>query len=513
MKLIRSILTVGGFTVGSRLAGFVREVLTASLLGAGAASDALVVAIKLPSFFRRLFAEGAFNASFVPLFAGLLATEGKDAARTFAEQIFTLLITILLVLVLIVELFMPYLLPALVPGFEKTPERLYYAIEFSRVTFPFIFFISLTALYSGILNSFDRFAAVASSPMVGNLAIIAIVFGLHAQFSSAGYAFAIGVTACGVIQWLWVLYPAIKKGMYLRLHRPQMTPQVRKFFVVLGPAAFGSGIVQINLFIGSWIASWLPTGAISYLNFADRLNQLPLSVIGVAVSTALLPLLSKQIRAGSLDEASASQNLALEFSMFLTLPATLALTLIAHPLVSAVFERGAFGSEDSLSTAYTLMALALGLPAYVLIKVFTTGFFARQDTKTPIYTALAGIVVDIVLSLLLMGSLKQIGIALATAAAAWVNALLLGYLLWRKGHLVIENRLLMFFPRLLLACLGTGLILEGLNDILAPFYEGGELMRASAVMGLVITGLAAFFIQAYLLKIARFHDYKGRFAS
>ena len=510
MKLIRSILTVGGFTVGSRLAGFVREVLTASLLGAGAASDALVVAIKLPSFFRRLFAEGAFNASFVPLFAGLLATEGKDSARTFAEQIFTLLLTSLLLLVVIVELFLPTILPALVPGFEKTPERLYYAIEFSRITFPFIFFISLTALYSGILNSFDRFAAVASSPMVGNFGILAVVFALHTQFSSAGYAFAIGITVCGVIQWLWVLLPAIQKGMYLRLRKPELSPNVKRFFVILGPAAFGSGIVQINLFVGSWIASWLPTGAISYLNFADRLNQLPLSVIGVAVSTALLPLLSKQIRSGAHREASASQNLALEFSMFLTLPATLALTLIAHPLVAAVFERGAFSSEDTLATAYTLMALALGLPAYVMIKVFTTGFFARQDTKTPIYTALAGIAVDIILSLILMGSLKQIGIALATAAAAWVNALLLGYLLWRKGHLVIEKRLLMFFPRLLLVCFGTGVVLKGVNQVLTPFYSGGELARWGAVTALIIIGLVAFFLQAYLLKIARFDEYKGR---
>lgn len=510
MKLIRSILTVGGFTVGSRMVGFVREMLTASFLGAGAASDALVVAIKLPSFFRRLFAEGAFNASFVPLFAGLLATEGKESARTFAEQIFTLLLRVLLLLVLIVELFLPTILPALVPGFEKTPERLYYAIEFSRITFPFIFFISLTALYSGILNSLDRFAAVASSPMAGNLAIIAVVFALHTRFSSAGYSFAIGITVCGVIQWLWVLYPSIKKRMYLRLRPPQMSPNVKKFFVILGPAAFGSGVVQINLFVGSWIASWLPTGAISYLNFADRLNQLPLSVIGVAVSTALLPLLSKQIRAGSLAEASVSQNLALEFSMFLTLPATLALTLIAHPLVGAVFERGAFSAEDTLATGYTLMALALGLPAYVMIKVFTTGFFARQDTRTPIYTALAGIAVDIILSLILMGSLKQIGIALATAAAAWVNAILLGYLLWRKGHLVIEKRILMFFPRLLLVCCGTGAVLEGVNQLLSPFYSGGELARALAVVALIIIGLAAFFLQAYLLKIARFEEYRRR---
>ena len=460
MSLIRSITTVGSYTIGSRIVGFVREVLTASFLGAGPAADALIIAIKVPSFFRRLFAEGAFNASFVPLFAGLLASQGKDEARSFAEQILTIWVGVLFLLMLFVELFLPNLMVLLVPGFKETPDRLYYAIEFSRITFPFIFFISLTALYSGILNSMDKFAIVASSPMAGNIVIIAVVLGFYDKFLSPGYAFGWGVMACGIAQWLWVWIPSLRAGMGLRFVVPRLNENVRKFFKVLAPAAFGSGVVQINLFIGAYIASWLPVGAISYLNYADRLNQLPLSVIGVAVSTALLPILSRQIRAGSQVKAQQTQNDAIEFSMFLTLPAALALIVFAEPYVMIVFERGAFASQDTQATALTLQALAVGLPAYVLIKVFSSSFFARQDTKTPVYTACAGIVVDISLSLLLMGTFHQVGIAFATALAAWINALLLGYLLWRRGYFTLEASLKKFASRMLLTCVGTTVLLK-----------------------------------------------------
>ncbi|HUX79325.1 MAG TPA: murein biosynthesis integral membrane protein MurJ, partial [Alphaproteobacteria bacterium] len=393
MNLIRSITTVGGYTIGSRLFGFVREVLTASFLGAGATADALTIAIRVPSMFRRLFAEGAFNASFVPSFAGLLATKGREEARTFAEYILTIWVGVLFVLMLGIELFLPFLISLAVPGFQLTPGRLYYVIEFSRITFPFVFFISLTALYSGILNSMDKFAVVASSPMIGNMVIIAVVLSFYDRFSSPGYAFAWGIMACGISQWIWVWLPCMKEGMGLRFRWPRFDANVKNFFKILAPAAFGSGVVQINLLVGTFIASWLPTGAISYLNYADRLNQLPLSVIGVAVSTALLPILSRQIRTEAWDKARSTQVQAIEFSMFLTLPAALALIFLAEPFVMMVFERGAFTANDTAATALTLQAFAIGLPAYVLIKVFSSSFFARQDTLTPVYTACAGIVV------------------------------------------------------------------------------------------------------------------------
>lgn len=511
MNLIRSITTVGSYTIASRLFGFVREILTASFLGAGGAADALVVAIKLPSLFRRLFAEGAFNASFVPLFAGILATKGKEEARTFAEQVLTLWIGALFLLILGVELFLPTLMPLLVPGFKDTPERLYYAIEFSRITFPFIFFISLTVLYSGMLNSIDKFAIVASSPVVGNMAIIAIVMGFYNKFTSSGYAFAWGIMGCGILQWLWVWIPSLKEGIGLRFVWPRFDENVRRFFKILAPAAFGSGIVQINLFIGAFIASWLPTGAISYLNYADRLNQLPLSVIGVAVSTALLPILSRQIRAGAWDKAHQTQSQALEFSMFLTLPAALALIFLADPFVMMVFERGAFSVQDTAATALTLQALAVGLPGYVLIKVFSSSFFARQDTMTPVITACAGIVIDIGLSLALMDSYHQVGIGFATAAAGWVNALLLGFILWRQGHLKFEVRLKKFASRMVLTCGGTVVLLKSLQFLFQPLLLSGEFLRDLSITGLISLGLMGFLLLSHFMGAMKFNDLKHMF--
>ena len=512
MHLIRSITTVGSYTIGSRLFGFMREVLTASFLGAGAAADGLVFAIKFPTFFRRLFAEGAFNASFVPFFAGLLATKGPEEARSFAEQILTLWVGILFLLILLIELFLPRILPVLVPGFSATPERLFYAIEFSRVTFPFIFFISITALYSGILNSFDKFSAVASSPMIGNMVIIAVVLGFHSAFFSSGCAFAWGVMVSGIAQCLWVWIPAFRKGMGLRFVWPRFDGNVTAFFKVFAPAAFGSGVVQVNLFIGAFIASWLPTGAMSYLSYADRLNQLPLSVIGVAVSTVLLPILSRHIRAKSWEEARQVQNQAIEFSMFLTLPSTIALIFLADPLIMVVFERGAFTHADAQATSMTLQALAIGLPAYVLIKIFSSSFFARQDTRTPIYTACAAIGVDIILSVLLMGTYHQVGIAFAIAASAWMNALCLGYLLWRQGYFVFEKRLIHFGSRMLITCGSTAVLLKGMQLCVQPLFSSGELARGSVVIGLLSAGVCGFLIFSHYMGALRFGDLRLMFA-
>ncbi len=511
MNLVRSITTVGTYTIGSRLFGFVREILTASFLGAGIVSDALVVAIRVPSFFRRLFAEGAFNASFVPMFAGLYVDKGKEEAKHFAEQILSIWVIALLALVIIVELFLPELLTLVVPGLVEKSGRFYYVVEFSRITFPFIFFISLTALYSGILNSMERFASVASSPMIGNMAIIIVVSLLYNQFSSEGYAFSIGILVCGIAQWLWVWAPSSRQGMGLKLCWPKFDKNVRKFFKILSPAAFGSGVIQINLFIGTFIASWLPAGAISYLNYADRLNHLPVSVIGVAVSTALLPLLSRQLRSGDLTEAERTQGQALEFSMFLTLPAALALIFMAEPLIMLVFERGAFTHANTQATALTLQALAAGLPAYVLIKVFSSSFFARQDTLTPVYTACAGIVVDIGLSLALMGTLHQVGIAIATAVAAWVNAILLGYLLWQQGYFNFQARLKKFAFRMSLTCGATIVLFKVLLFFIHPLLGAGEFLRSLSVLGLVSFGMLGFLFLSHFIGALRFSDLKHMF--
>ncbi|MFN7709365.1 MAG: murein biosynthesis integral membrane protein MurJ [Holosporales bacterium] len=450
MKLLRSIATVGGFTIGSRVVGFVREMLMATYLGAGAMTDAMVFAMKLPSFLRRLFAEGAFNAAFVPLFAGALAKEGEQQARTLAEDILAWLTLSLTVLVIVVELFLPQIMSVIAPGFAKTPERLHLAIEYTRLTFPFILFISLTALYSGILNSLERFAAVASSPMVGNVAIIASVYLMTAAHGEPGEAFAIGVTACGIVQLLWVLIPAKRYGFGLRPRMPRLTPEMKRFLKLFAPAAAGSGVVQVNLLVDMLVASLLPAGGMSYLHYADRLNQLPLSVLGTAVGTALLPLLAKQLRMDQHEQAMESQNLALEYALLLTLPAMIGLIFLAQPLIQVLFQHGKFGPHETLETAKTLMALALGLPAYVMIKIFSSTFFARQDTFTPVAVGVGSMALNLALNLMLIDRFQHVGLGASTAIAAWANAGVLAWMLKKRNLLILSSRFLQFFPRLIM---------------------------------------------------------------
>lgn len=493
MKLFRSIATVGFYTMASRFFGFIRTILTASYLGAGAISDALEIAIKFPSFLRRLFAEGAFNAAFVPLFAGTLAEDGQEKAKSMAEEILAVFLLTLFILVLLVEIFMGDLIPLLLPGFKKTPERLCYAIAFTRITFPFIFFISLTALYSGILNSLDRFAAVAASPMAGNMAIIATIMAFSSQMQSPGHAFAVGVILCGVIQLLWVWVPALRLGYGLRIIWPRITPAVKGFLVKLGPAAASSGVVQLNILLGMAIASYLPEGGVSYLSYADRLNQLPLSVIGTAIGTAILPLLSRQIRSGRQDTAFTSQNDALEVALFLTLPATVGLMVLAHPLVVGLFQREAFNAHCSTETAHALMAFALGLPAYILSKIFSAFFFAHQNTRTPLKSAVISVGVDLILSILLIGPYGHIGIALATALSAWVNAIIMGFLLIKRGYFVMNPRLKYLLPRYGVVTLVTAFYLQWVKDLFESWLYQGLVMKVSALSFLVASGLLVFF--------------------
>jgi putative peptidoglycan lipid II flippase len=511
MKLFRSIATVGGFTMASRFFGFIRTILTASYLGAGLISDALEIAIKFPSFLRRLFAEGAFNAAFIPFFAGNLAEFGEASAKSLAEEILAFLIFFLLILVILVEIFMGDLMPIVVPGFIKTPERLHYAIEFTRITFPFIFFISLTALYSGILNSFDRFAAVASSPMAGNVAIIAIVLSQATSFPTPGHAFAVSILICGIVQCMWVWLPALKLNMALKIIYPRFTPQVKNFLIRFGPAAASSGVVQVNILIGMVIASYLPAGGVSYIAYADRLNQLPLSVIGTAIGTALLPLLSRQIRSGHHEKALHSQNEALEFAMILTLPATVGLIALAHPMVTVLFERNAFNALASLATSHALMAFAAGLPAYIMIKIFSACFFAHQNTHTPLKAAAIAVVVDIGLSILFIRPFQHVGIGLATAIAAWVNAILLGYLLWKKGYFIIDERLKKIIPKYILVTLFTFLYLK-FSVVIFKFWELETAFLKTAILCFIIlSGIAFFFLLAKLLGAINFKELKLKF--
>lgn len=495
MRLIRSIATIGIYTIGSRIVGFLRTMMMATFVGAGNMGDALVIAIKIPSVLRRLFAEGAFNASFVPIFAGLLAKEGSDKARSYAEEVFSILVLGLVFLVIVAEIFMPQIMPLLVSGFSKTPERMHYVIEFTRITFPFILFISVCALYSGILNSMEKFAAAAASPMFGNVAIIATAYILLPATSNPGVAFAWGITMCGVVQALVVLIPLWRAGMGLRLKVPSLTPETKKFFMLLGPAAAGSGVVQINIFLDMLIASFLPTGSVSFLEYADRLNQLPLSVIGVAMGTALLPMLSKQIRVHDYEKAQTTQSLALEYALVLAFPAAIGFFMLAMPMSQTVYQQGKLLPHDALEISKTLMAFSLGMPAYILIKIFVTIFFSREDTKTPVYVGVLAVVVNLALNLLLYRTFAHVGLALSTAISAWVNAGVLFYTLKHRGFLVLSDRFKVFMPRLFLCSAGTIGTVFALRyfywspTILSKFEQTYKLTGICVISLLVYLGL------------------------
>jgi putative peptidoglycan lipid II flippase len=490
--MLRSIATVGAWTMASRILGFARDVLIAARLGAGPVADAFFVALKLPNLFRRLFGEGAFNAAFVPAFAGSYAVEGAAQARALANSLAGLMTIWLSGLVILGIVFMPQVLFVLAPGFVGEPLRFPLAVELTRITFPYLLFICLAALVSGVLNGMDRFAAAAAAPVLFNLVVMAALLGLTPFVATPGHALAWGVVASGVAQLAMLLYAVRRAGLAINpLSRPRLAPDVRQVLRRMVPGVLGAGVTQLNLAIDIVIASLLPAGAVSYLYYADRIAQLPLGVIGAAVGTALLPLLSRQLRAGQPLSAHRSQNRAIEFSLAFALPAALAMAVAAGPIISALFERGAFGPDAARATAAALAAYAVGLPAFVLVKALTPGFFARGDTATPVKVGIFIVALNLALNLALTPFLGHVGIALATSLAAWVNVALLGWLLGRRRRLVLDRRLRRVVPRLLAAAVAMAAVLALLAAALFPL--AGGFARLGALTLLVGAGLITFF--------------------
>src|SRR6266853_2635215 len=506
MALLRSVATVGSYTLLSRVFGFIRDVLTAAILGAGPVADAFFVAQRLPNLFRSLFAEGAFSAAFVPLASGALAEGGKPAVRAFAEEAFAVLFAVLLGFVLVGEIFMPAVMAVIAPGFSAEPSKFDLVVTLTRITFPYLLFISLTALQGGLLNAVDRFAAPAATPILLNLFLIAGLL-LMAHFHwQDGEVLAWALSAAGLAQFLWLLASCARAGVGLRLRLPRLTPRVKQTLRVMGPGVLGAGVTQLNLVISTALASLLPGGSVSYLYYADRLNQLPLGVVGIAVGTAILPSLSRQIRLGQAADAVTTQNRGLELALLLTLPAAVALALLATPILAALFERGAFGAADTAATAAALSAYAAGLPAFVLVRVLAPAFFARHDTATPVKVAVAAMAVNLGLTLVLMQFLAHVGIALATTIAGWVNALTLLWLLVQRGHFRFDGRARRNLPRVGAAALGMGLVLALLRVVLVPALAGPVVLRVCTLVALVGAGLAAFSLLALALGIADWRD-------
>jgi putative peptidoglycan lipid II flippase len=495
MALVRSVATLGSYTMISRVLGFVREILTATFLGASGLSDTFFVALRLPNMFRSLFAEGAFSIAFVPIFAGKVATDGAVEAKRFAEDALAVLLAGLLIFLLLGEGCAPWILDAIAPGFRADPAKFALAVDLTRIMFPYLVFISLVALQGGILNSLDRFAATAVTPVLLNIFLIAALLGVKPL---TGQALAWAVSLSGVAQFLWLVASCRRAGMSLSLPLPRLTPEVRRLLRVMVPGIFGAGVTQINLLVSTAIASLLPVGSVSFLNYADRLNQLPLAVIGIAVGTAILPAISRHVRTAEDAAANDTQNRGLELALLLTLPAAIALAVGALPILRVLFEHGRFTAADAAATAPALAAYAAGLPAFVLIKVMAPGFFARHDTKTPVMIGAATVALNIALTVGLgLGTgLAHVGVAMATSIAGWANALALTWFLGRRGHFRLDASAKRRLPRLLLAAIGMGAVVVALEYWLGPALSGALAMKVAALALLVGGGIAAFFVLA-----------------
>jgi putative peptidoglycan lipid II flippase len=510
MALLRSVATVGSYTLVSRVFGFVRDILTAAILGAGPVADAFFVAQRLPNLFRSLFAEGAFSAAFVPLASGVLAEGGKPALREFAEQAFAVLFAVLLGFVLIGEIFMPAVMAVIAPGFGAEPGKFDLVVTLTRITFPYLLFISLTALQGGLLNAVDRFAAPAATPILLNLFLIAALL-LMARFGwHDGQALAWALSAAGVAQFLWLLMSCARAGVMPRLRLPRLTPRVKETLRIMGPGVLGAGVTQLNLLISTALASLLAGGSVSYLYYADRLNQLPLGVVGIAVGTAILPPLSRQVRTGDIAGAAATQNRGVELALLLTLPAAAALIVLAQPILAVLFERGAFGPAEAAATAAALAAYAAGLPAFVLVKVLAPGFYAHRNTATPVRVAVGAVTLNFVLTLGLMQFLAHVGVAIALSAAGWMQALVLLVLLERHGHFRLDRRARSNIPRIAAATLIMAAILVTLRLLLAPALAGPAVLRLGALGGLIAVGLFSFGALILALGVTDWRELRGR---
>ena len=502
MSLVKKFATVASGTLMSCVFGFTREMLMAAALGTGPIADAFNAAFRFPNTFRRLFAEGAFNAAFVPLFAKEIEANGLDGARRFSEEVFGVLFTVLLSLTILMELTMPLIVRFIIaPGFVEDALKFDNTVSMAIIMFPYLACMSLAAMMSGMLNSLHRYFAAAVAPVFLNVILIGVLGYAWLKGhdgTKVGYALSWGVMVSGVVQ-LAIVWLAVRNaGISIGFRRPHLTANVKRLLVLALPAAVTGGITQINLLINTNIAS-AKSGAISSLAYADRIYQLPLGVVGIAVATVLLPELARALRSGNLKEAGSLQNRSVEFTLFLTLPAAAALLVMSEPIVRMLYERGNFSTASTHTVGNILAIYGLGLPAFVLIKAFLPGFFAREDTRTPMIFAIIAVIVNVTLALTLFPIMAETGIATAEVVAGWTNALLLfGTLVWR-GHWGRDIPLLTRIPRLILAAGLMGFALYyaiiWMGPALAP--HAPLHTQAIAVMVLVALSMILYFALAF----------------
>ena len=505
IRLVRGFLTVGAWTMVSRVLGFVRDIVIAAALGAGPVAEAFVVAFSLPNMFRRFFAEGAFNMAFVPMFSKKV--EAGQGAHEFARDAFTGLGTVLILFTLAAQLFMPALVLAMASGFLED-ERFDLAVLFGRIAFPYILFISLAALLSGVLNATGRFTAAAAAPVFLNVIFIsALGLGSLAGWDM-GLTLAWAVPVAGVAQLALVWVAASRAGYRLIPERPRMTPELKRLAVIALPAALAGGVVQVNLLIGRQVASFFD-GAIAWLNYADRLYQLPLGVVGIAIGVVLLPDLSRKLRADDAEGGRHSLSRAGEMALALTVPAAVALIVVPLPLVTVLFERGRFTADDSAATAVALQIYGLGLPAFVLQKVLQPVYFARENTRTPFYFALVSMVVNAVIAIGLAPVIGYTAAAFGTTLAGWAMVALLWVGTARMGEATrFDARFWSRFWRIGIASWAMGAVLWVLALWLGALFDTSG-WRVVALVVLVTLGAASYFAMGHVIHAFRLSDFRA----
>jgi len=495
--MFKSFFTVSFFISLSRILGFIRDILIARYVGVSVLSDAFFAAFRLPNFFRRVFAEGAFNSSFVPIFIEKLdhkkLNHENHDAKIFLANIFSILLYSLLIFVIILQIFMPFFMKILFPGFFLDSEKSSLLISFSHITIYYLIFISLVSLCSGILNSINKFAIPASSPIILNSTLILMILLCGEMFPNYGYALSWGVFISGILQFIFVGFAVFKSGFLVYPKIPKLNPDIRKFFRKLLPGIIGANVMQINLLVDSIFASMI-MGAVSYLYYADRINQLPLAMIGIAIGIALLPNLSRRIKGGEFESAIKLQNVALEAGLILVMPATLALTVLSYPIISTLFQRGAFGENESNLVSQALMFYSFGLPSFVLVKVMEPSFFSRGNTKTPMKIAiiclLNNVILNYVFYILEMGF---VGIILASVFSSYLNLTLLISNLIRKKLFYFEKD----FVKKLISILFPSIVMALTLHLLKQYFSIQNFNKFFELSMMILLGLIIYFITSY----------------
>lgn len=514
MNLAKALGTVGGLTLASRVLGLVRDSLFARYVGASFASDAFLVAFRLPNMFRALFAEGAFASAFIPMFNHKVADkdgEGLKSGIEFAEQALAVLLPVLFMMTVLLEIFAWPVTLLLSFGFNGISHGQFaFAVELSRFTIPYLMLISLVSLFGGILNSLHKFWVNAAAPILLNLTLICALLFFHTDNPLAtARNQAIAVSVSGLLQLLWLAWACYQNGISLRLRRPRINDDVKKLLSLIWPAAAGAGAVQINLVVSTALAaSLLAHGSVTYIYMADRLNQLPLGLIGIGLGTVLLPTISRHLGAGEEAEAINTQNRGMELALLLTLPATVALVMCGEPIVAALFGYGKYGPAATHATAQALAAFSIGLPSYILVKVLTPGYYARHDTRTPVRYAVISMAVNLILNLILITPLQHMGPPLATAISSTVNVAMLYWTLSARGHFVADTQLKKRAWRLALAAIAMGAVLWPLQHLANPYvhgswFERGVMLSILVGAGCLIYGVAALLLGAFSIRELR----------